>query len=54
MWKTVLLDIDGTLLDSNAAHSHAWEDSFAEHGYSMPFEAIFRRSSSHRLQVGWS
>lgn len=41
MWKTVLLDIDGTLLDSNAAHSHAWEDALAEHGYSMPFEAIF-------------
>jgi HAD superfamily hydrolase (TIGR01509 family) len=41
MWKTVLLDIDGTLLDSNASHAHAWEDAFAEQGYHIPFNTIF-------------
>jgi HAD superfamily hydrolase (TIGR01509 family) len=41
MWKTVLLDIDGTLLDSNAGQAHAWEDAFAERGYSIPWDAIF-------------
>src|SRR5947209_4338956 len=41
MLKTVLLDIDGTLLDSNAAHSHAWVDAFNEHGYDIPFDSIF-------------
>jgi HAD superfamily hydrolase (TIGR01509 family) len=29
---TVLLDIDGTLLDSNAAHAAAWACAFREHG----------------------
>ena len=29
---TVLLDIDGTLLDSNAAHTSAWVQALCEHG----------------------
>jgi HAD superfamily hydrolase (TIGR01509 family) len=29
----VILDIDGTLLDSNAEHAEAWADALAEHGY---------------------
>ena len=37
---TVLLDIDGTLLDSNDAHARAWVDAFAAHGYVVPFEAV--------------
>jgi HAD superfamily hydrolase (TIGR01549 family) len=41
MWKSVLLDIDGTLLDSNAAQAHAWEDAFAERDYNIPFESIY-------------
>lgn len=41
MWKSVLLDIDGTLLDSNAAQARAWEEAFAERGYHIPFEFIF-------------
>lgn len=38
--STVLLDIDGTLLDSNDAHARAWVAAFPEHGYVVPFEAI--------------
>lgn len=41
MLKTVLLDIDGTLLDSNAAQAHAWEDAFAERGYHIPRDQVF-------------
>jgi phosphoglycolate phosphatase-like HAD superfamily hydrolase len=38
--RTVLLDIDGTLIDSNDAHARAWVDSLREHGYVVPFEQI--------------
>jgi phosphoglycolate phosphatase-like HAD superfamily hydrolase len=37
---TILLDIDGTLLDSNAAHARAWVAAFAAHGYVVPFEEV--------------
>jgi phosphoglycolate phosphatase-like HAD superfamily hydrolase len=38
--RTILLDIDGTLIDSNDAHARAWVDAFAEHGYVVPFERV--------------
>jgi phosphoglycolate phosphatase-like HAD superfamily hydrolase len=31
-YDAVLLDIDGTLVDSNGAHAAAWSDAFATHG----------------------
>lgn len=37
---TVLLDIDGTLIDSNDAHARAWVDALAAHGYVVPFERV--------------
>jgi HAD superfamily hydrolase (TIGR01509 family) len=37
---TVLLDIDGTLIDSNDAHARAWVDALAAHGYVVPFEQV--------------
>ena len=37
---TILLDIDGTLLDSNDAHARAWVDALAAHGYVVPFEEV--------------
>jgi phosphoglycolate phosphatase-like HAD superfamily hydrolase len=30
--RGVLLDVDGTLVDSNLAHARAWHDTFAEFG----------------------
>jgi HAD superfamily hydrolase (TIGR01509 family) len=38
--KAVLLDIDGTLVDSNDAHAQAWLEVFDHNGYSTPFERI--------------
>lgn len=38
--RVVLLDIDGTLIDSNDAHARAWVDSLGEFGYVVPFERV--------------
>lgn len=38
--RAVLLDIDGTLIDSNDAHAHAWVDAFAEAGITVPFDQV--------------
>jgi HAD superfamily hydrolase (TIGR01509 family) len=31
----VLLDVDGTLIDSNGAHAQSWSDAFREFGYDI-------------------
>lgn len=38
--RAVLLDIDGTLIDSNDAHAHAWLDALRGHGKNVPFELV--------------
>ncbi|MGQ0714130.1 MAG: HAD family hydrolase [Gemmatimonadaceae bacterium] len=38
--KGILLDIDGTLLDSNDAHAAAFVKAFAEHGIEIPFDHV--------------
>ncbi len=38
--RAVLFDIDGTLLDSNDAHAHAWLDSLRGHGKNVPFDHV--------------
>jgi HAD superfamily hydrolase (TIGR01509 family) len=38
--RGVLLDIDGTLLDSNDAHAASWAEVFAEFGYTIRFEHV--------------
>jgi HAD superfamily hydrolase (TIGR01509 family) len=40
--RAVLLDVDGTLVDSNEAHVRAWVDALAEHGHPVPVEKIRR------------
>jgi HAD superfamily hydrolase (TIGR01509 family) len=37
---TVLLDIDGTLIDSNDAHARAWVAAFVANGYIVPFAKV--------------
>jgi len=39
-FRGVILDIDGTLIDSNDAHTRAWVDALAEEGKDVPFEKI--------------
>jgi HAD superfamily hydrolase (TIGR01509 family) len=39
-YDAVLLDIDGTLVDSNGAHAAAWSDAFAANGRHHPPEEI--------------
>ncbi|HYC50757.1 MAG TPA: HAD family hydrolase [Gemmatimonadaceae bacterium] len=36
----VLLDVDGTLIDSNAAHAESWSDTLAEFGRPTPPEKV--------------
>lgn len=38
--KAVLLDVDGTLVDSNDAHAQAWLEVFQRNGYPGTFEWI--------------
>ena len=38
--RGVIFDIDGTLVDSNDAHAHAWVEAMAEQGYNVPFERV--------------
>ncbi len=39
-FRGVILDIDGTLIDSNDAHSRAWIDALAEAGIQVQFEKV--------------
>lgn len=37
-----LLDVDGTLVASNAAHAQAWSEVLRRYGYDVPPQAVFR------------
>lgn len=43
--EAVLLDMDGTLIDSNDAHAHCWEVILKEAGHEVPFGRV-------RLMIG--
>jgi len=45
MIRTVIFDIDGTLVDSVDAHAMAWQESFKYFGKDIPFEEV-------RAQIG--
>lgn len=38
--RGVLVDVDGTLVDTNDAHARAWVEAFAEEGLDVPFEKV--------------
>ena len=40
--RGVILDIDGTLVDSNDAHASAWVEALAEHGIDVEYEKARR------------
>ncbi len=41
-YSAVLLDVDGTLVDSNDAHAHAWTEILAKHGMNIPYARVRR------------
>lgn len=38
--RGVILDVDGTLIDSNDAHAHSWVEALADNGINVPFEKV--------------
>jgi len=38
----VILDVDGTLVDSNDAHTHAWVEALAGYGFHVHFDKVRR------------
>ena len=40
--RGVILDVDGTLVDSNDAHARAWVEALAEHGIDVEYEKVRR------------
>jgi phosphoglycolate phosphatase-like HAD superfamily hydrolase len=41
-YAAVLLDVDGTLVDSNDAHAHAWVETLGERGIEVSFARVRR------------
>lgn len=41
-YEVVVLDVDGTLVDSNDAHAYAWVDALAEQGIGVEFDEVRR------------
>ena len=39
-YAAVLLDVDGTLVDSNDAHAHAWVEALAAHDIEVPYARV--------------
>ena len=39
-YSGVILDVDGTLVDSNNAHATAWVEAMAENGYKVSFDKV--------------
>ena len=42
-YRGVLLDLDGTLVDSNPAHAQAWHQALSENGHEVQLEEIEKR-----------
>src|SRR5688572_21739019 len=38
--QTVLLDVDGTLVDSNDLHAEAWLEALGEQGFQLDFAQV--------------
>ncbi|NUZ07843.1 HAD family hydrolase [Schlegelella sp. ID0723] len=50
--RALLLDIDGTLLDSNDAHARSWAQTLEQHGCPVPYErvrSLIGKGSDHLL-----
>ena len=51
MFKAVLCDLDGTLLDSNHFHGEAWQRTFANFGFQVTFEDMVKQIGKGGDQV---
>ncbi len=51
--RGVLLDLDGTLLDSNDAHAHAWAEAIEGCGCSLPFPMVRERIGKGGDKLLW-
>lgn len=40
--RGVILDVDGTLVDSNDGHARAWVEALSEHGIEVPYARVRR------------
>src|SRR3954470_16932720 len=40
--RGVLLDVDGTLIDSNTLHAEAWSETLAEFGFTVDVDRVRR------------
>jgi HAD superfamily hydrolase (TIGR01509 family) len=40
MYRAVIFDVDGTLVDSNDAHAQAWVEALSEHGRHVEFTRV--------------
>ena len=51
MYKAVLCDLDGTLLDSNHFHAEAWQRTFENFGFEVTFEDMVKQIGKGGDQV---
>lgn len=51
--RGILLDLDGTLIDSNDAHAHAWAEAIEGSGSSFPFQMIRARIGEGGDKLLW-
>ena len=57
MIRTVIFDIDGTLIDSVDFHAEAWQRAFRQWGKEVPFQAVrdqIGKGGDQLLPVFWS
>lgn len=52
-YEGVLLDVDGTLVDSNDAHAEAWVRAFRAHGLDVPFDKVRERIGKGGDKLVW-
>ena len=38
--RGIILDVDGTFIDSNDAHAKSWAEAMAAYGYNVAFEKV--------------
>ena len=51
MYKAVLCDLDGTLLDSNHFHAEAWQRTFENFGFEVTFADMVKQIGKGGDQV---